>query len=326
MNRSVIGFTANANVLNNTFDFLFNWRNARETYSGKFIENIMRVEGTYNTTKNLQFKALALYRNYPLTKGNTDPFLRSFDNRYTDTFMLNNQITDGKNCDLATYAIGGKYDMFERKVTVYGVFEATNDPQDFPRRELNNKLSTGTAGNNDSSVMTVDNINMFVWQDFLYSQDLFGMPNFPYYGIIKGCISVKPVDQVTIKYTHVTNTNRNYAALFDANNTHDGIELIHKVTKNLTWTSGYVVSRVIDLRRSINTWNTNNRDRKFESHSNVYSKIDWDFKKDQNLTILFGEQYVYEDQPGVFGTKWASTQTSVLDTRPIVRFYYQGKF
>jgi hypothetical protein len=144
----------------------------------------------------------------------------------------------------------------------------------------------------------------------------------------KACAIFTPVSNVQIRYTHVTNTNKNYAALFDNNHTHDEVVLIYSPFKSVTWTTGCSISRVNDLMRAVDTAGvgTLEPERKYNSHTNVYSQLNWDFKKDQRLTFQFGDAWFITQEGDVFGPRWVSQNTSVLDTRGIFRIWYQGKF
>jgi hypothetical protein len=312
VNRRVIGANARASLIDNMVDIYFNFRNARKAYDDKFIENITRVEATCNPTANFQLKGLALHRAYPRSLGNWDPFLKD---RYTDEAYRNYHISDDQKTDLMTFSGGAKVDLFGKKLTLYGIYEATNDPQDFPRSIVNNT--------NYNTVVIEDDIsyNRLITQ--VYRQDLFDLPPYGFYNIWKGVITLRPADNLAITFTHVTNGNRNYAALVDNNHNHDGIEIVYVPRKDVSLRLGYSISRIIDLNRAIDT---RGGDRQFRPHHNVFAQANWNVRKDQLLTLQFGEAWIEQPEGGVFGTKWPSTRVSVLDTRPIFRAFYQGKF
>ena len=313
INRYVIGMNARARLMDNFFDIYFNFRNAHKANSSKFVENILRLETTCNPLSNVQLKGLALHRMYHDSVGGLDPFI--FD-RYTDEPYTNSFITDGMETDLMTFSGGAKVDFLEGKLSVYGIYEATNDPQEFPRDELNNYIDNGTLSGDDDIL-----VNTLVPN--LYSQDLFDLPPYDFYNIWKGVVAVRPVENVSLKFTHVTNGNRNYAALFDNNHNHDSVELYYSPKKDMRFNIGYSISRVIDLKRALDT---NGAEREFKPYHNVFAQFDWKFKKNQRITFLYGEAWIQEEDPGMFGTRWPSTRVSALETRHIVRVFYQGKF
>jgi len=253
---------------------------------------------------------------YPPTLGGRDPLIRD---RYTDERIVNAAIIDGKNANVATLSGGAKLDFMEKKISVYGIYEATNDPQDYPRGILNDY----TNGPNTGATYGESGIRFNRLVPFLYSQDIFDFPPYRFYSMVKGVVTVKPVDNIMLKYTHVTNGNKNYAALFDDNHNHDAIELNLKFPKDIDFWFGYSLSRMIDLERAIDT---NGVERPFKPHHNVFAQLSWNLKHDQKFTVLYGESWIQNEKPGMFSTKWPSTRVSVLDTRHIIRFFFQGKF
>ncbi|MFH1791573.1 MAG: hypothetical protein ABH885_06300, partial [Candidatus Omnitrophota bacterium] len=304
VDRYVFGANARLNSFGEKFELYVNFRNARDSHN-KFIENVCRAEATCNPIPRIQIKGLALYRAYPDTVGNWDPFIY---NRYEDTPYRNYQVADGKNADLMTFSGGAKVDLIENLLSAYGIFETTNDPQDFPRSSLSN-IAYNTLVNEDDIIFNE-------LMDQVYRQDIFDLPPYEFYDIWKGVIILTPVPNVLLRYTHVTNGNRNYAALYDDNHNHDAIDISFSPVKDITVNCGYSYSRMIDLRRAVDTAA---REQNFRPHHNFYSQINWRIMKDQLLTLQFGEMWIQEDEPGVFGTKWASTRFSVLDTVKIFR-------
>jgi len=336
INRYTVGANARAKIADNFFDVFLNFRNVHDaTESNKFVENTARAEVTCNPVGRVQLKGLALVRNYHDSIGGYDPLIRE---RYTDKFYQSlssggtlSTVEDGQDVNIMTFSGGAKVDVVPDKVIVYGVYEATNDPQDFPRNILNNPTpnnSDGTPAN-----YTHDNVNFNQLNYSLYTQSLFNLPPYnDFFSMWKGCVTVRPVKNFQVKYTHVTNTNQNYAALFDNNHTHDEVTVVYNPFKGVTWTTGCSISRVIDLARAVDTSagpggiSVSPQDRQFKSHTNIYSQLNWDFKRDQRLTFQFGESWFLTQGGDVFGPRWFSQTTSVLDTRAIFRVWYQGKF
>lgn len=336
VNRIVFGANASASIADNLFKFYLNWRNAHhsDVIEGinpipravvnashgdcmkSFIENVTRLEAEYNPLGNLQFKGLALHKARPKTLPGLDPILME---RYWDVPYRNAIIQDGMNADTMTFGGGAKVDLYDQKLTVFGIYEATNEPQDFPRRELYNPANY---------YRTMNNIRCQDMAYNMYSQDLFGLPPYPFYSIWKGVVIIRPVDQVQIRYTHVTNTNRNYAPLLDDNHNHDGIELTYVPMKKLTLLAGYSYSRVINITTAVTT---GGRDRFYEPHSNIYAQAKYDINKDHNFIAQFGEYGMLQENLGIFGYEdpgmgYLNSRAGVLDTRCILRLFYQGKF
>lgn len=364
INRYTVGANARARIKDGLFDVYLNFRNVHDaTESNKFIENTARAEVTYNPAKRVQMKGLALVRNYHDSIGGYDPLLR---NRYTDQFYFSQSklttwpetlvsaVGDGQDVNIMTFSGAAKIDIVPDKITAYGIYEATNDPQDFPRQILNNPYAAGPHPanpavpggrypapfqnvpiNSFSTDYTHDNVLLNQINNALYGQDIFSQPPYDrWFNMVKACVTVRPVKEVQIKYTHVTNTNKNYAALFDNNHTHDEVVLTYSPVKSVVWTTGCSISRVIDLARAVDTshgtvWPfgaTATQDTQYKQHTNIYSQLHWDFKTDQRLTFQFGESWFITPVADVFGPRWYSTSSSVLDTRAIFRVWYQGKF
>jgi hypothetical protein len=297
-----------------------NFRNAHESYTNKFIENISRIEVTHYPIKNLQIKGLALARNYHDSIGGLDPILRE---RYFDEPYWNQDVQDGQDVNVMTLSGGAKVDLFNCKVSIYGVYEATNDPQNYPRDILNTPQTRPTS-------VIVDNVQINRLAYLLYSQNLFNLPPYGgWFSMYKGCVTFTPVNNVQFKYMHVTNTNQNYAPLFDNNHNHDEVTFAYSPFKGIRWVTGYAYSQVIDLARAVDTNNDptdRTVDREFKPHHNIYSRLEWDFKKDQRLTFQYGERWFQETRGSVFGPLWYQDDVTVLDTRPIFRIWYEGKF
>ncbi|NQT22356.1 MAG: hypothetical protein HQ579_02840 [Candidatus Omnitrophica bacterium] len=314
INRYVFGFNFRANIIQRLFDLYVNFRNVHASDTSDFVENVFRLEGVSNPVPNLQLKGLFLNRVYPDSIGDFDPIFRD---RYRDEFLRNYMVLDGQEVVVNTFSTGAKLDMLDGKLSVYGIYEATNDPQDFPRGILNSVAY--------STLVTTETVA----QDFnrlinqVYNQNIFDLPPYEYYNIWKAVVTIKPTEDLRIRYEHVTNGNRNYAALYDNNHTHDSIEVSQKVLKNVTIDAGYSRSKIINLRRAIDT---NAVDMQYEPHHNIYAQMRVNFKKGQRLVLQFGEAWIQQERPGVYDLRWPSTRTSVLDTRSIFRVFFEGKF
>jgi hypothetical protein len=224
-----------------------------------------------------------------------------------------------------TFGTGAKVDVTDQ-VPVYGIYEATNDPQNFPRG-----VNSGDAFMSNFAVDDTDGyisrsdlmVNRVI--EALNDPWIFGQPPYDgYYNLWKGKVVWRPLENVSISFTHAMNTNRNYAALLDDNHTHDAIDLMYRPFEKLNLRAGYSISRIMNIARARDT---QGRDMQFRPHHNLYAQAEWDVKKDHVLTAQFGEAWIQGAQEGgVFASNYPSTRFSVLDTRSIFRVYYQGKF
>jgi hypothetical protein len=99
------------------------------------------------------------------------------------------------------------------------------------------------------------------------------------------------------------------------------------VTKKLTLRGGYSLSKIIDLRKAIDT---EGADQSYEYHNNLYLQADYVINRDQRIIFQFGEYGLLQKTLGIFGAplseRYLSSAASVLDTRSIFRIFYEGKF
>jgi hypothetical protein len=335
VNRLVIGGNCRIILFDSLFDIFVNVRNAHEEQTGKFIENIIRVEPTFNPHKRVQIKGLYLQRNYPNAQGDMDPILKE---RFTDLPWMNYGVTDGSKTAIYTYSGGAKVDIIPNKLAVYGIYEATNDPQDFPRGICNNVAFNTTVPADDTDDWLSNSNLMFdrlISQ--VYSQQIFGaQPAYDFYSIWKAKIGYSPIKNLRITYTHVTNQNKNYAALLDDNHDHDSVDVAYKPFDRVMLRAGWSVSRIIDIRRALDNVMSSPPssyyDRAWEAHHNIYAQMEYDVnkKKAQKLIVQFGEYGLLSGDMGLFGgsveRRYVSSKAAVYDTRAIVRLFYMGKF
>lgn len=337
VNRFVVGGNFRAIILDGLFDLYLNYRNAHEQDTGKFIESVIRFEPTFNPTKRIQIKGMYLQRNYHPALGNLEPN-PVLNDRFTDQPIFNFGVIDGSKTTIYTYSGGAKVDIIPNKLAVYGIYEATNDPQEFPRGVLNNTAFNTVVSADDTDGWLSSNQLIFdrLMQQ-VYSQQLFGaMPPYEFYSIWKAKIGYSPWKNFRITYTHVTNQNKNYAALLDDNHDHDAVDVAYKPFDRMLLRAGWSISRLIDIRRALDYMSilspVNNYDRAWECHNNVYAQMEYDVNKAkaQKLVVQFGEYGLLAGDLGLFGgpieRKYASSKASVYDTRAIVRLFYMGKF
>ena len=334
-NRVVVGGNFRATLMDDVFDIFVNYRNAHEQYSGKFIENVIRVEPTFKPHKRVEIRGLYLQRNYHAAVGNMDPILKD---RFTDQPVMNFGVVDGSKATVYTYSGGAKVDVIENKLAVYGIYEATNDPQEFPRNACSNVAFSAPVSANDTDGWLSNSQLMFdrlITQ--VYGQQIFGaLPSYEFYSIWKAKIGYSPVKNLRLTYTHVTNGNKNYAALIDDNHDHDAIDVAYRPTDRLLLRAGWSISRIIDIRRALDNLNSSPPssyyDRAWECHNNIYAQMEYDVnkKKSQKLVVQFGEYGLLYGGLDIFGgtyeRKYISSKASVYDTRGIVRLFYVGKF
>ncbi|MCM8801686.1 MAG: hypothetical protein NC912_06810, partial [Candidatus Omnitrophica bacterium] len=134
--RSILGLRIESEFLNKKIGNLFDLRNVHDN-NGKFIENVVREEFSWDINERLTGKLLGIYHRLPKTKSGIDPFI--FNPR-TRRYFLNEEIDDGKDPSLKTGSLGIEYRIFSW-LAINGIWERTNDISvaydNFPRGILN---------------------------------------------------------------------------------------------------------------------------------------------------------------------------------------------
>ncbi len=306
--RDVLGFRLEASTLDRHLDQLFDVRNVHKT-NGKFLENVTRSETTLKATDKLTAKLMLIYHKLHRTYGNKDPVLT---NAQTDRVFDNNLIPDDKSPSMNTFSLGLNYNFFEW-LSAYGIYEYTNDINGaydaFPRGILNSS-SFETFRMYDSVFRRQTN--------FVYNQQFFPLPPYPYNGVYKLGLTLRPMDKWEI-FLDYTRNEYEYAGQISDDINHLGAEIGYKPTEKLGFFVKYVFSQVKDLI-AIN----NGKDPDYQAHHNFFFETRYNFNDDDQLTIQYGE--------GGIGPVLSITNDPfggslmVLDTQHTVRLFYRRKF
>ncbi|MDD3984014.1 MAG: tetratricopeptide repeat protein [Candidatus Omnitrophica bacterium] len=305
--RQVLGFRAElfwGDRLSNLFDV----RNVHNT-DNKFLENAFRDELTWQATDKLTTKALVIYQHMPDTTKGVDPYVY---NSRTGRYLLNNQIEGGEDPSLKTGSLGAEY-AFTDWLAVNGVWERTNDYtlayDNFPQGILND-------GNR--SYLYYDDERLYRdFQNWLYDQQLFQQPPYPFYNIFKTGLRFNPAENMEI-YLDYTRNQYGIAGPISSDMNHVGLEFAYLPWKKLGFYTRYVYSRWKDLdrlRQGIS---------KTVGHHNFFSEVRYMNSSVDELVLQFGECGRTVLASIVFDPYGGSL--SALDTQHIVRLFYRRKF
>lgn len=310
--RSTLGFRMEASLWDKTVDNLFDVRNVHAT-EGKFVENVVRDELTWNMTDKLTSKFLAIYQRMPRTTAGVDPFV--FNSRNGE-FFLNNQIEDGLDPSVGTGSLGMEY-KFSDYVALNGIWEYTNDISvgydNFPRGLLNGgnrALTYWQDGNKYRDVL-----------NWLNDQQLFPKPPYPYYNIFKTGLTLTPIKELEL-YLDYTRNSYEKAGQVDDNMNHVGLSANYTPSKKWNFFARYTWSRWQDLDKLITG------DTKFYSHHNFFFETIYRLSDDEDFTFQYGEASRDPYMGGVLDIGWDPYGGSLrtIDTQHIFRLYYRRKF
>lgn len=320
--RFAVGAGGAVKVLNNKLDTRLDVRNVTND-DGDHIETVTRLESTYAITHGLTSKILAYYQYLPKTTKGVDPLIYTktiygLTDYYSDddSHPLNSDVAADKDPSVGSFGAGLQYD-FTPQISAEGIYQRTNDPMDFPRSLLNENFVTDTFSDG-------------VWYDqvvpFLYQQKLFGVPPYKYYNIFKSKITVWAIpEQLKFRLSFTKNENK-MATGIDENITHIGFEADYTLNKKWNFWFKYIYSELFDLTSKLQDLSATpaiNRDKDYyyNGHNNFFVGLRYTFRKDETLTLLYGEFVGYDDE--YLDSNWT---LSALDTQHIFRIFYKKEF
>jgi hypothetical protein len=311
--RNTMGLRVESLLWDKKVDNLFDVRNAHAT-SGKFIENVARDELTVQVNDRLTTKALGIYQRVPKTTQGLDPFI--FD-PLTREPLTNSAIEDGMNASLKTGSLGLNYAFFDW-LAVNGIWEYTNDYtlgyDGFPRSTL--------EGQNMGSVFYENNNRYRQRQQFLYDQQFFPKPPYPFYNIFRTGMTLRPAEEWEI-YLDYTRNSYEKAGQVDSNLNHVGLEVAYSPTPKFGIFLKYTFSRWQDLDKL-----TSGESTKMFAHHNAFIEFMYRKSSFENLVFQYGEASRDPYMGGILDVGWDPYGGSVetLDTEHIFRLYYRRKF
>ena len=312
--RLVFGLKLNLKAFDEKLDSDIKYRNVHNIAPGKYVESVLRTESTYKVNSRLTSKILAYYQNLHKTRANEDPILYqktmySLSDYFSDEDLhpQNTSVVDGKDPSIGVFGLGLKCDVVEKIFSVEGVYERTNDPQDFPRSLLNDTF------------VTTEELNGYTYDKvvpFVYDQKFFDLPPFSYYNIAKTKFIYMPRKEWEFILGYTFNEN-NHATGIDDNINHIALETKYIPIDKWTFWLKYIYSGVVDVYKQ----NKQQRSDFFDWHHNVFFGSEYKLDPDASFTLLYGEFVGYDDP-----YEQANWTLSSLDTQHIFRMFYRRKF
>ncbi len=306
--RSSVGFYTNFDAFDINWDFFV--RNVHDD-TGNPLETMSRLEATTAASDKLTLKALAWYKALPKTEEDKDPLIYA-DNLYDisdyysgrNELLQNTAIEKGKDPSIGHFALAGHYKFDDSAYFELG-FEETNDPMVFPRVLLCNTYVTSEFA---------DNVYWDKIVPFLYNQEIFGLPPYDYYHIIKMKLGFKPVSDLELTLSYTKNQNKYSMAGIDDNGNHFGVEALYAINPKAELFFSYTYAQLYDVYKYSTEGNLD-----YEGHNNFFVGYKYMFGKDEFLKAMWGEYAGYDSDADYW-------YMSALDTRHIFRLVYEKKF
>jgi len=308
--RDAAGFRLEANWVDR-LENLFDARNVHSV-NGKYIESVGRDEVTWHITDRLTSKLLGIYQDMPKSKGGIDPFLYDSVSGRPLNDWSSDPIDDGKDIDLKTGSVGLEY-AWTDWLTTHGIWEHTNDYtmayENFPRAVFNSSQPSylynayGTWFRDENP--------------FVYDQQLFPQPPYPFYDIFRVGVDLNPTDRLNI-YLDYTRNEFESAGQLDGNMNHAGIEITYQINKKWGMNTKYVYSLWKDVQRLQDGY-TDLRD-----HHNFFAELYYLPTENSKLILQYGisgKQLFWSQSEDPYGGS-----QDVIDTQHIVRLFYRNKF
>ncbi len=280
---------------------------------GGFIEAVVRDEAMVKLTDQLTTKLLGIYHNLPHSSFGKDPFIY---NDRSGEFVVDssaNPIADGKDTSLKTGSIGFDYAFFDW-LSANAVYEYTNDYNlgydKFPRRIFSESAQLGKTFIEDSRKYRDE-------RPFIYNQNIFPQPPYPFYNIFKFGLNIVPMDKVNIYLDYTRNPFEFAGQLSDLMN-HNGLEISYMPTDKLGILFKYNYSRwknPLDVLAG---------DTNLKGHHNFYMEFRYLPSKEDEFIFQYGEGNVSPIGNISFDPHGGGLLT--IDTRNLIRLYYRRKF
>ncbi len=310
--RNTIGVRVESTAWQNKLNNLFDLRNVHNT-SGGYVETVVRDELTWELNRKLTTKLLLINQDMPQTSAGRDPYVF---NPNTNQYYYNDWIEEGKDPSVRTGSLGAEYKFFDW-LAINGIWEYTNDISlgydNFPRGILN-------AGNQSWLTYEYDK----AYRDtlnWLYDQQYFPTPPYPYYNIFKAGLRINPMENMEI-YLDYTRNPYEKAGQVDDNMNHVGFEMAYKPVPKIDLFFKYNYSRWQDLDRLI-LGST-----KLYGHHNLFAEFMYHQSQNEDFVLQYGEASRNPVNGTIENVGWDPYGGSLrtIDTRHIIRAYYRRKF
>jgi hypothetical protein len=308
-------------------DNIFDVRHVRDTDSNSYIENVIRDETTWKFAPDWTFKNFMRFHMLPRTLSDREPFISGYSSPALNdpalkegTYYENVLIDPGLNANRRSFGQGLEWEP-NHQWTVSGTFELTNDIPDFPRGLLNNTyLTTAFQDPNQSNVWLYRN------QAFLYRQDIFDLPPYDYFSIVKERVTYRHSDSLQFIFHAAQNTYTLWAPI-DDNVEHQGISVDWQITDKWSAFFDYTHSHLADIPKLIAT---NFTTLEFEDNHNFYTRLRYRINSNAVLTMEYGVfgQTFYEGSDALPVSAYSVTTFSLptVDTEHLFRLSLDGEF
>lgn len=311
--RNTLGLRVESSLWDKSVENLFDTRNVHGT-DAKFIEQVIREELTWNMNDRLTSKLLGIYNHLHKTRAGTDPFI--FDTRLR-RFLDNSYIEDDKDPSVTIGSLGLEYEFFDGLV-LNGIWEYTNDItlsyDGFPRGILLNDTTR--------NLTFYENNNKYRdFNKFLYSQQFFPRPPYPYYNIFKVGLKLIPMENLEFYLDYTRNPYEKVGQVDDSMN-HIGFEASYMPMPKLSIFLKYNYSRWQDLDKLTQGIT------KVFGHHNTFAELIYHKSEDEDFAFQYGEGSRDPYMSGVLWVGWDPYGGSLrtIDTQHIIRLYYRRKF
>lgn len=310
--RDILGLRLENSAWGSRLKNLFDTRYVHSV-DGKYLESVIRDELTWKSTDKLTFKGLGIYHDLPRTHAGTDPFIF---NPQTGRYYDNIRILDGKDPSLKTGSVGLEYEFFDW-LALNGIWEHTNDYylgyDSFPAGILND--------GNRSAIYTQNGKYYREIRNWLYGQEYFPQPPYPYYDIFKAGLRFNPMKKLELYFDYTRNEYEK-AGQVDDNMNHLGMEAIYSFMDKLKMFLRYTYSRWQDLDRIVQG------DTKCIGHHNFFSELMYRKSEDEDFVLQYGEtgRTPIMGEMITIGSDPYSGSLRTIDTRHIFRLFYRRKF
>jgi len=305
-----------AQLLSKLFDervmSLYDIRNVHKT-DGQYEETVARTEQAWHITPRLTSKFLFLYHDKRNHQG-IDPFVFNPDlNVFLDNANL--AVQDGTPSAM-TFALGAGYYVLTDLLGWFS-WERTQDvpfggSDNYPRGLFNDaNFTTFRVGDQVIRRQTV----------FLYNNFIFPQPPYPWFDIYRAGVHWKVSDALETNVTWTRNEFE-YAGQIDGNMNHIGFEASFHPVDRFALLGKYTLSRSVSLPRIAATSGASIENQR---HHNVYFQGLYRVTDDSELSVEFGVGGFVAPST-VFSVNPVEQYFPVLDTQPIVRIAYTGRF
>lgn len=336
--RYVFKMNAASSIPNRGVDNFFDIRHVRATDSNgythvgnddddSFIETVIRDETTWKFAPHWTFKNFMRFQVLPKTLRGIEPFLSGYNAPQLQdpaleagVYYEDLMIQPGLDANRHTIGQGLQWEP-THQWTVSGTFELSNDIPEFPRGIMNSIYPQATFIDPYTPSWAI-----YRQQAFLYRQDIFGLPPYDNFSIVKERVAYRYSDNLQFIF-HAAQNSYTLWAPIDDNVEHQGLSIDWQITDQWSAFFDYTHSHLADIPRLIAT---NYQDLEFDDHHNIYTRLKYRINSNTVLSMeygVFGQTY-YEGSDALPASAYAVTTFALptVDTEHLFRMSLDGEF